>query len=270
VATFDDGTTHEITDMTIAKYKALKDGRKLPTGAGILMTVERKLTKNKVTVAQRVDRTLLMSVYEQKRQIAQVRIDVFGPLPRQGDCTHVVPNDDPTILKCLKFLRPMVLAYADGTHKEATDLKAAVQQALKDVKKEMEGQGEQQEGSRATAPRKPTAKAKGKVEVTPNANSDDANAKGSGAEEPNTKKRKTEPKEADEDDGSSDSEDSSSNSSDSSDEVSEAGTSSSSCGDSNISLSSNSNSCNSSRFEAVARDPPQKRAAAAAAAATSE
>ena len=44
----------------------------------VLWEAEHEITHHKIWMAQRVDRRLLLSVYEQSRQICQVRLDVFG------------------------------------------------------------------------------------------------------------------------------------------------------------------------------------------------
>ena len=63
-----------------------------------------------IRIAQRPDRHLLLSIYEQSRQIYQVRVDAFGPLPE--DHKGVLPHNNETLLKALQFLKPLAEDYS--------------------------------------------------------------------------------------------------------------------------------------------------------------
>jgi hypothetical protein len=69
-------------------------------------------THNALTISQRPDRSLLLSLYEQSKQVLQVRVGIFGPLPDPQPA--VVPRSDETLQKALAFLRPLAERYSKG------------------------------------------------------------------------------------------------------------------------------------------------------------
>eukprot|EP00972_Heterocapsa_arctica_P027402 4029007-Heterocapsa_arctica.AAC.1 len=95
MATWLSGETHEVPGLTIGKLKTfLRRGPGAGSSStGELWTGTHCDTKHKVTIHQRVDRFLLLSMYEQQRQILQVRMNLFGPVANDheqlpmGDCT---------------------------------------------------------------------------------------------------------------------------------------------------------------------------------------
>jgi hypothetical protein len=75
---------------------------------------------HKFTVVQRSSDTgLFLAVFEQTRQLTQIRVDSFGPLP--GEQPSTLPDDDPVIQKCLAATLPTVLKY------ESHEIKSAVE-----------------------------------------------------------------------------------------------------------------------------------------------
>lgn len=65
-----------------------------------------------VIVAQRVDRHLLVSIYEQQRHVCAVRANFWGGI---GDEHKQMPPDHPVLIAVTKFMTPFAQAFADGT-----------------------------------------------------------------------------------------------------------------------------------------------------------
>jgi hypothetical protein len=109
VGKFTDGTEHTI-GITNEEW-ALK----WPTTTGQvkhqdLYETEHKGTKHKISIKQRPDRAfILMSIYEQGRQVLQVRQCLFGEAG-----SEVMPIDHPTVVETLKFMVPLADMYAQG------------------------------------------------------------------------------------------------------------------------------------------------------------
>jgi len=118
VARWADGHEHAIPGLTYTTLGDLMRGGQ-SVSQGPLWEGTHAKTMHKITVAQRVDRDLLVSVYEQSRQILQIKASKFGPL---ADEHRQAPNDNPTIQKAMKFLEPLVLKYCAG-ELEKEDLK---------------------------------------------------------------------------------------------------------------------------------------------------
>ena len=74
--------------------------------------------ENRFKLAQRCDKTLLISLCEGVRQRFNVRVDKFGSLPVTG--RNVVPSSTEAVIKCVTFCTPFCEAYAAGkyNHKE--------------------------------------------------------------------------------------------------------------------------------------------------------
>ena len=62
-------------------------------------------TSHELYISQRVDRCLLLSMYEQSKQIAQVRVDRFGTL--DGDQPAQVDNSSKPVQDALAFFSPI-------------------------------------------------------------------------------------------------------------------------------------------------------------------
>jgi hypothetical protein len=69
-------------------------------------------THNALTISQRPDRSLLLSLYEQSKQVLQVRVGIFGPLPEPQPA--VVPRSDETLQKALALLLPLAVRYSQA------------------------------------------------------------------------------------------------------------------------------------------------------------
>jgi hypothetical protein len=71
---------------------------------------QHSVTKNKLVVAQRADRHLLLSLYEQSKQICQIRVDRGGTLP--GTQPSTVPLETPALQTCIVFMTKVAQDYA--------------------------------------------------------------------------------------------------------------------------------------------------------------
>lgn len=69
-------------------------------------------THNKLTLAQRVDRGLLLSLDDQTKQVCQWRVDRHGKLPKEQQQPSLVDNNDPAVQACAAFAVPECKLYA--------------------------------------------------------------------------------------------------------------------------------------------------------------
>ena len=117
VAEFADGDRHEIPGLSQGRLQSLVGrgggggGGRNPKESNVLWTGTHAETNHTITVAQRVDRALLLSVYEQARQVLMVRQNLFGPVPDEHQQS---PLDDPTLQKALALTKKIAASYANG------------------------------------------------------------------------------------------------------------------------------------------------------------
>jgi hypothetical protein len=69
------------------------------------------VSHNKLTLNQRVDRHLLLSLFEQSRQTLQVRVDASGELEDQS---AQLPDSHPVLEKAISFMKAIAVQYKDG------------------------------------------------------------------------------------------------------------------------------------------------------------
>ena len=142
IAEFPDGEKWTVADLTVKKYEDLLGGRS-SASKGELWSTSHAQTHNKIHISQRIDRDigpkenltlgsrLLVSVYEQSRQILQVRALDFGTL--DGKDGTAIPNTHPTVQAALAFLQPLADGYAKGAIK-IEDLKKMRDEQIKGLK----------------------------------------------------------------------------------------------------------------------------------------
>ena len=123
---FDDGCKHVLVDMKMGSIRQ-QTMSKLKQAA--LWDREHKVTHHRIWAAQRVDRVLLVSSYEQGKQILQIRAELFGNLPEPQPAP--VAPDHATIVKAMEFMGPLLEAYCDDTLKDKHELKKAKDEKLK-------------------------------------------------------------------------------------------------------------------------------------------
>jgi len=133
MAVWEDGTRHPVEDVTVEMWRAMQASRHSKSGNEPLWQGERLGTFHKLRIAQRTDRCLLLSLYEQSSQIANVRIDRWGALPSVQPCA--VPSNTPAVQAALEFLRPLAIKYEKGILATVADLKKEMYQLLKAVPK---------------------------------------------------------------------------------------------------------------------------------------
>ena len=79
-------------------------------------------THHTLTLKQRSDRHLLVSLYEQSRQICQWVVAKHGEV----NSNLIIPNDTPAVAATAKFATPFCVMYAEGQIKDSKELKQAV------------------------------------------------------------------------------------------------------------------------------------------------
>ena len=119
----------KVSSIKIGELKAMSSGCR-PKLEQIWQGVHHE-TNHTVVIEQRSDRALLLSVKEQSRQLGQVRVDLFGPLPEPQP--SVVPLDNATLGKAVDFLKPLAMKYCDGTFKDKIEM---MEQRDKELKKQ--------------------------------------------------------------------------------------------------------------------------------------
>ena len=99
----------EVPGLTYEALRALMR-TKPHASTGKLWSCEHSQTRHRLYIEQRVDRKLLLSLFEQSKQRLQVRIDTFGPV---ADQNKQLPADDPVLKKALAFMVPLGVAFGD-------------------------------------------------------------------------------------------------------------------------------------------------------------
>ena len=123
VGKFIDGTEHGI-GITNAEWALKWPSQQV---SKCLYETEHKISKHKITIKQRPDRAnILMSIYEQGKQVLQVTMKTFGEAGSER-----MPEDHPTVVASLKFMTPLADLYAQGGHTPAS-IKLERDQRLKD------------------------------------------------------------------------------------------------------------------------------------------
>ena len=100
VARFEDGA-HDVPGLTNGTLRSLQSKRTSPVGTGRLYEKTHIESKNLITIQQRVDRSLLLSLYEQSAQRLQVRMDIFGVV---ADQHTQLPADSETLKEAMAFM----------------------------------------------------------------------------------------------------------------------------------------------------------------------
>ena len=112
-AKWKDGSVLEIEDLTREQWEQIQTQRTAGVQNPIVNLWEMESSnRHALYIAQRVDRTLLVSLYEQGKQILMVRADKFAELPSPQPAR--VPNDHPAIVKALALMAPIATDYAKG------------------------------------------------------------------------------------------------------------------------------------------------------------
>ena len=126
---FDDGESHELQDLTMGQVRA--NIMRVNGSATPLWEGEHVSTHHRIWAAQRIDRVLLLSTYEQGKQITQIRIDLFGELPEPQP--NAVSPDHPAVVAAMKFMEPLLIDYQQDKLKDKHELKAARDASMKEL-----------------------------------------------------------------------------------------------------------------------------------------
>jgi len=129
VARFADGVMHAIDGITVGQWRALAGQRRTRATNEPLLVLEHAQTHHRLCVQQRCDRELLLSCYEQSRQILQHRIDRFGILEEPQPRTML--NSHAAVQAALRHMGPLIERYAKGELKTVDDLKSEHKRVMK-------------------------------------------------------------------------------------------------------------------------------------------
>jgi hypothetical protein len=121
-----DPRVHEVPGLTIKRLKLLVN--RGGSYCGELWSSTHVETKHKIHLQQRVDRHLLVSLYEQTRQILQLRLDLIGPIEDQR---QQLPKESEVLAKGISIMQPIAEKYCRGEISR-DDLKQARDTAIKE------------------------------------------------------------------------------------------------------------------------------------------
>ena len=152
---FLDGSKKVVSEVTVAVVKSAMIRRS--GGGPPLLEYEHHETHNKITLVQRLDRRLLFSVFEQSRQICQLRVDTFGEVP---EALEALPLTDLAITRGIEFWTPILVAYTKGEIADKKGIMDARNKALK-LGRLVKPRAKKPPGEKTTQ-----AKVEGKAKVT--------------------------------------------------------------------------------------------------------
>jgi hypothetical protein len=116
IAFWPNGESHVVPGLT-AKNALLPKGKQ--KGEGILWEGTQDGTNHKITLKQRVDTKLLLSLFEQKAQRLSINLDVFGLIQDQH---KQLKCDDPIVVKGMELMKPIAEKFKN-TQLGRTELK---------------------------------------------------------------------------------------------------------------------------------------------------
>ena len=141
-------------------------------GSKLILEGTHKATNNAVKLDQRVDRKLLIVIYEQNRQILQCNVEEFGPC---ANGNQRLPETDETLIKAFDFMKPIYDRYIkdDVAKDELVNLKIKMLEERKKLpqnKKQENNEGGSTGSNEGTAKKKtagaePKRASKGKTNV---------------------------------------------------------------------------------------------------------
>jgi hypothetical protein len=111
VANWPDGHTATIDTMTVDDLVQILSVSKAGKGPGDLWASTHTGTHNIVTIKQKVDRSLLIVIYDQKKQVCMVKANLFGTVE---DERHQLPDSHPAVKAGLEFLTTIAVKYCEG------------------------------------------------------------------------------------------------------------------------------------------------------------
>ena len=113
VAEWPCGFRRTIPGLTWGELRKKTSGRvsNSSSGSGLHFSAEQVGTKHAITISQRLDRRLLLSLYEQSRQVLQLPISMFGPVT---DEFAKVADDSPALMRAMDIMLPIAKDFAAG------------------------------------------------------------------------------------------------------------------------------------------------------------
>ena len=123
-----DGCTWKVPAWSVGRFRKFAQKGTKASGSGILWKGEQKDSHHSLHLAQRCDRCLLLSLYEQGRQVAQIKVGDFGPLPLPQP--GVVDKANKTLGLALAFMQPIAVMYEGGEFDDAKAMKAHIHAQL--------------------------------------------------------------------------------------------------------------------------------------------
>lgn len=121
-----DPRVHEVPGLTVKRLMLLVN--RGGSYCGELWSSTHSVTKHKIHLQQRVDRHLLISIFEQTRQILQLRLDQLGPI---DDQRQQLPKESEVLKKGISIMQPLAEKYCRGEVSK-DDLKQARDTAIKE------------------------------------------------------------------------------------------------------------------------------------------
>ena len=109
VGYFDDGVKLVITEMTKSRWMGLYAHSRKP-GTEARLWEKESIAKHRIHIAQRCDRHLLISLFEQGRQVLQCKVSEFGNIADN----KILPPENPILARALDFMKDIGEKYAAG------------------------------------------------------------------------------------------------------------------------------------------------------------
>ena len=179
---FLDGTYGRIPLSVKAWRDLMGRGKSAASKSTALYEEEHKESHHKVSLRQRVDQKLRLIMFDQAKQICQIRVDLFGELPvstAEDGKAETLPADHPVMLKAVAFMKALVDRYCSGELKDDKDVKTARDSYMKE------------QGIAAQPKAKAKAKASvPKIEELANVKAEEASAKAKAKKTSSEKKEK--------------------------------------------------------------------------------
>ena len=112
VASWPDGSEEEVDSLTLERLECLVGSRPgRARSSPDLWEMEHHISRHTVSVRQKVDRNLLVILFEQKRQILQVYMRSFGEV---ADERYQVPDTHPACVAAVEFMSTIGEKYCKG------------------------------------------------------------------------------------------------------------------------------------------------------------
>ena len=130
VATWPDGD-RKVLSLTQKQLAAALSSRRADPQGPLLQNMNPR-NHNNLSLCQRTDRVLLLSLYAQSKQIVQFRVDRHGRLPPTPQQPSVVDSSEAAVVACAKFAIPICEMYVSGECKTKKQLQKARDKSYKD------------------------------------------------------------------------------------------------------------------------------------------